>query len=93
LSPSASTPICFKGFPYQFICRDYEYTGGLRIGDINNSKIPTAPCLSDSNSRVFLAWPVFAGFVEYVLYLIFPYPMSVNVRKPGFFINIKANLH
>jgi len=93
LSPSASTPICFKGFPYQFICRDYEYTGGLRIGDINNSKISPAPCLSDSNSRVFLAWPVLAGFVEYVLDLIFPHLMSVNVRKPGFFINIKANLH
>jgi hypothetical protein len=49
--------------------------------------------VSDSNSRVFLARTVLARFLEYILDLIFPHLMSVNVRKPGFFINIKANLH
>jgi hypothetical protein len=93
LSPSASTPICLKGFSCQFICSDYEYTVGLRIGDINNSKISTDPCLSDSNSRVFLARPILAGLLEYVFDLIFPHLMFVNVRKPRFLINIETNFH
>jgi hypothetical protein len=82
LSPSASTPICFKGFPYQFICRNYEYTIGLGIGNVNHSKISTVPRLSDSNSRVFLARTVLARLSEYIFDLIFPYLMYVNVRKP-----------
>jgi hypothetical protein len=93
LSPTASTPICFKRFPYQFIRRDYEYTIGFRIGDINNSKLPTAPRLSDSNSRVFLSRTILARLSEDIFDLIFTNLMFVNVRKSGLSINIKANLH
>jgi hypothetical protein len=93
LPPSASTPICFEGFTYQFISRDYEYTVGLRIGDINNTEISTAPCPSDSNTRILLARAILAWFVKYILDLILPHIMSVDVRKLRFFINVKANLH
>jgi len=82
LFPSSSTPICFKGFAYQFICCDYKYTVGFRVGDINNPQISTTPCLPDSNSRVFLAWAVLARLLEYILDLIFPHFMLVDMRKP-----------
>jgi hypothetical protein len=86
-------PICFKGLPCQFICSDYEHTFKLRVGNINNTKKSTAPCLSNSDSRVLLARAILAWLLEYILDFIFPHFMLVDMRKPGFFINIKANFH
>jgi hypothetical protein len=93
MSPSASTPISFKGFPHQFICSDDEYTIGLRIGDVDDSKVSTSFRLPDRNPRIFFARPILAGLAEDILNLVFPHLVVVNMRKSGLWIDVKAHFY
>jgi len=93
MSPSASTPICFKGLPNQFICSDDEYTIGLRIGEVDHSKVSTGFRLPERNPRIFFARPILAGLAEYIFDLVFPRLVVVNMRKSGLWIDVKTNFH
>jgi hypothetical protein len=47
--------------------------------------------LPDSNSRIFFARPILPGLAEYILDLIFPHLVVVNIWQMSFFINVKTN--
>jgi hypothetical protein len=93
MSPSASTPISFKGFPHQFICSYDKHTIGLWIRDVDESKVSTGFCLPDRNPRIFFPGPILTGLTEHILNLVLPHLMVIDMRKPGLRINAKTHFH
>src|SRR5208283_936807 len=93
LSPAPASPVSKQRFAFQFVGRNYEHAFRLRVGNIDDTQIPSAPRLPDSDSRTVASRPVLARCFEDILDFPFVNAMLKDVRLPGGRIEIIANIH
>src|SRR5271169_1038218 len=82
-----------QSFPSQLVGRNYEHALRLRVGNVDDTEIPSRSRLPKSDSRTVVSGPVLAWSFEYIVDFAFVNAMLQDVRLSGGRLEIKANLH
>gem|GEM_PF-4355169 len=77
----------------QLICGDHEHTLPVGIGYINHPKISAGLSLSQSHTRPFPPFAVFAGPAEDFCDFLLSDSMTISMRYSRFRVKIEANFH
>lgn len=82
-----------EGLGAEIECGDAEYAVRLRIGNVDNSKVPPRAGLANGDPSAVVAGSIFEGRAKDVLGLILTNPMAVHVRFLRFGIDIESDIH